>query len=380
MTALGTCVGDVDGFIRDHWAQRPLLRKGGASAAAAFQDLAALRDFDQMVASSGLRLSDVRMVKDGKPLPPGGYSKKAKGVEAAIDAARVFELFVEGSTIVLEGLHRYWRPLTRFCREMEIELGHRVQVNAYITPPGSQGFATHRDDHDVFVLQVSGSKRWSVADIADENQRLVEALVEPGDCLYIPRGFPHSASTTASDSAHLTVGILTHDSIAVVDEIVKMAAEEPLFQERLPLRAAADTGSLQSLVEGHVNDLRIWLDKMDRDELGWRVARRLVGSPLGMMEGQLEQLRALPGMGPGAHVRRRPGTICMLRVRPDKVQVLLVDRELEMPAGAAEVMAFVARTSSFRVGELEVWLDGPSSLVLVRRLIREGLLEVVLDG
>ncbi len=31
-----------------------------------------------------------------------------------------------------------------------------LQINAYLTPPGSQGFATHYDTHDVFVLQVDG--------------------------------------------------------------------------------------------------------------------------------------------------------------------------------------------------------------------------------
>ena len=36
-----------------------------------------------------------------------------------------------------------------------------MQINAYITPPENQGFAAHYDTHDVFVLQVSGSKRWT---------------------------------------------------------------------------------------------------------------------------------------------------------------------------------------------------------------------------
>ena len=34
-----------------------------------------------------------------------------------------------------------------------------VGCNAYLTPPGSQGFAPHSDDIDAFVLQMEGSKR-----------------------------------------------------------------------------------------------------------------------------------------------------------------------------------------------------------------------------
>ena len=37
-----------------------------------------------------------------------------------------------------------------------------MQINAYITPPENQGFAAHYDTHDVFVLQVAGSKRWTI--------------------------------------------------------------------------------------------------------------------------------------------------------------------------------------------------------------------------
>ena len=31
-----------------------------------------------------------------------------------------------------------------------------------MTPPQNQGFSAHYDTHDVFVLQVAGSKRWVV--------------------------------------------------------------------------------------------------------------------------------------------------------------------------------------------------------------------------
>ena len=54
-------------------------------------------------------------------------------------------------------------PVARFCRELAAELGHATQCNAYVTPAGdAQGFDFHHDTHDVFVLQVSGRKRWIV--------------------------------------------------------------------------------------------------------------------------------------------------------------------------------------------------------------------------
>ena len=63
---------------------------------------------------------------------------------------------------MFQGLHRYWPPLTRLVAELELELGHPCQANAYLTPPGSQGFAVHSDSHDVFVFQTAGAKQWEV--------------------------------------------------------------------------------------------------------------------------------------------------------------------------------------------------------------------------
>ena len=206
-------------------------------AGGSFDDLASLDDLDRMVSSLGLRESSLRMVQDGETLPPSAYtstpSAEVRAKDGAVNAALVYERYEQGATIVLEGLHRYWEPLTDFCRELEVALGHRLQVNAYITPPGSQGFDVHRDEHDVFVLQLWGNKHWIVYDRDDEERVLIDESIEPGASLYIPQGFPHAATTGTAGSAHLTVGILTHDSSAVLTEIVKLASEEPAFQDRL---------------------------------------------------------------------------------------------------------------------------------------------------
>ncbi len=381
MGALARCVGDAESFLDRHWARSPYLQTGPAGS---FESLASLADFDLIITSLGIRLANLRMVKDGKTLPPTAFTKgdgkRGRGPEAPADPVRVFELYEEGATIILEGLHRYWKPLAIFCRELELELGHRVQVNAYITPPGSQGFAVHSDEHDVLVLQIAGAKHWSVQSDSNPDEVLLEAKLEAGDCLYIPAGFPHSAATASGDSAHLTVGILTHDSADVLDEIFKMAGEAPHFAERLPLHPAAEPGQVEALVDAHIEDLRNWLDKADRAELAWRLTRRLTRSAGTTAAGQLEQLRKLDQLGPGSEARRRKGSVCILRADATGVRVLLADRELIMPETAAEPMSFVAGRSSFVVGELEAWLDPTSCVVLTRRLIREGLLEAVLDS
>ncbi len=109
---------------------------------------------------------------------------------------------------MLQGLHRWSEPVTRFCRGLELELGHPCQVNAYITPAGAQGLDLHADAHDVFVLQAFGRKRWELHGAPGEEPRdPLDVEVTPGDTIYLPAGTPHAARAQDELSGHLTVGI-----------------------------------------------------------------------------------------------------------------------------------------------------------------------------
>jgi hypothetical protein len=76
-------------------------------------------------------------------------------------------------------------------------------------------------------------------------------------------------------------------------------------------------------------------------------------------------------------VRRRPGAGCRLRQRGDRLEVLLGDRALHIPARLAPAMRTILASERFAVGDLAGHLDPSSRLVLVRRLVLEGLLETV---
>ena len=381
VSALQRCVGDVDIFFHKYWAHAPLLYEPAKTCARAFDDLASLDDLDKMVASLGLRASSLRMIKDGKALPHFKFTVAAgkDAREAAISGALVYQWYYEGATIVLESLHRYWQPLTDFCRELEIVLGHRLQVNAYVTPPRSQGFDVHRDSHDVFVLQVSGAKHWIVYDREDEQRVLIAQKIERGASLYIPTGFPHAATTGDAASAHLTVGILTHDTIDLLREVTKLAEEQPAFRERLDVGNARDAASLKAIVKARVEEVRGWLDEIDIDELTERVARRVAATSQPITRGLLRQLERLNTIDEDTIVARRRGATCVLFPKDTVLKVLLADRELEVPLVAHAAMEEISRRERFSASDLHAFLDPESALVLVRRLVREALLEVLVD-
>jgi hypothetical protein len=59
-----------------------------------------------------------------------------------------------------------------------------------------------------------------------------------------------------------------------------------------------------------------------------------------------------------------------------ELSVLLADRELRMPGWLEPAIEHIVSLERLGVDELSPYLDEPGRMVLVRRLIMEGLLEV----
>jgi ribosomal protein L16 Arg81 hydroxylase len=142
--------------------------------------------------------------------------------DGSLDLVRVRNDFADGYTVVLDGVEQYVRAIATLTHSIEVELNFPTKVNAYVTPPGSQGFVAHYDEHDVLILQIQGSKVWHLYKGADipphEMSRRVPVVtsslplptdvrLEAGDVLYLPRGRVHAAEATSEPSVHLTVGI-----------------------------------------------------------------------------------------------------------------------------------------------------------------------------
>lgn len=372
VAALERCVGDVGRFISVHWGRTPLFR--ARTGARGFDDLLSMDDVDRMLSTQALRLPAFRLVKDGSPLPPSSYTRTARTGSTTIagvaDPARVYRLFFEGATIVLQGLQRFWPPLTRFCRELDEALGHPTQVNAYVTPPDARGLGVHSDSHDVFVLQVFGSKRWDVGEPASALE------LRPGDTLYMPEGTAHSASAQETMSGHLTIGILTTRWSRVLRAAMELLELDPRFGERLPVAYHRDPEAFGAAVKLRLGEIERLMSELDAAEVAEAVTRGFLTSRPSLLRGALHDLAALEGLHDESLLRRRPGASCHVAHRRDRLAVFLGDRELRMPSRLEPAMRFIEGREAFRVRDLAGVLDEGDRSVLVRRLVREGLLEV----
>ena len=204
MSALELLSGDAQSFLAKVWASRIHVHHTDPDA---LVGLLSFDDVDHLLTSTAIRTPAVRIAKDGSVLPSSAYTRHAtlagQPLTGLLDPGKVFDLFDGGATVVLQGLHRYWQPLGALVAELELALGHPCQANAYLTPPGSQGFAVHSDSHDVFVFQTHGSKVWEVHEGTEPHT----IVLEPGVSMYLPTGTPHAARAQDTVSLHVTIGI-----------------------------------------------------------------------------------------------------------------------------------------------------------------------------
>ncbi len=301
-----------------------------------------------------------------------GASLAGEPLSGLVDARRVLELFEGGATVVLQGLHRYWPPLRELTARLELDLGHPCQANAYLTPPGAQGFAVHSDSHDVFVFQTHGTKLWEV----HGEDGAEEVLLEPGVSMYLPTGTPHAARAQDGASLHVTLGInqLTWRGLVrrSVDDVLREVPDG-----HLPAGYLDDPAPLTAGLAEHLRSLADAVAGLDAQAAVDREVERFLTTRGALLGGGLGDVLAVRDLDDGTRLRRRPGHPMLLRPLPDdRVRVLLGDRHLDVPGRLRPALEQVRSAETLTPADLTD-LDARSRLVLCRRLVREGLLEVV---
>ncbi|MFI6820941.1 cupin domain-containing protein [Micromonospora sp. NPDC050187] len=401
LAALARCVAvEPAKFAAAHWGRIPLLsRADELPNPAGFTDLFSPADADELLSRRGLRTPFLRIARDGQLVPAarwtGGGGAGAEIGDQVLDE-RVLEQYADGATLVLQGLHRTWPALIDLARDLGLAVGQPLQVNAYLTPPGNQGFATHYDTHDVFVLQVDGRKRWRIhppvlpdplerqpwggrADevtATAEGAAALDVVLAPGDALYLPRGWLHSAQAQESSSLHLTIGVRALTRYAMVEELLALAAEDPRLRATLPFGVdVADPDAIEPELTETVEALRDWLLRADPAAVAGRLRQRAWPAARPAPIRPLAQAAAIRELTVESTLTVRPGLRWQLVPEgPERVALRVFDRTVSLPAQCAEAVRALLTGAVGRVGDLPGLDDDADRLVLTRRLLREAIL------
>ncbi|TQF08023.1 hypothetical protein E6W39_00225 [Kitasatospora acidiphila] len=190
-------VGDARSFTAEYWRKQPGVFRSTTSEWSPLT-LAAV---DEALESGALQSCYVDLTKAGGSAPADAYSSSRTVHQTAypgfVDATKVRTLLDDGYTLLLRCAEQWHGPTAALTRALGAELGRHVEAFFFVTPPGQQGLPLHRDDADVLVHQVSGSKEWHVhggpagADwrpgpVQSDGEPLLTTVLNAGEVLYIP--------------------------------------------------------------------------------------------------------------------------------------------------------------------------------------------------
>ncbi|NUR57786.1 MAG: cupin [Catenulispora sp.] len=401
--ALRALTDSLDLFQND-LPTRPLLAHLDA---AFFQSLLRMRDIDELLADQGLRYPLFSMSRNGGRLAGSRYTYAAKTPGATTrdlaDLRALRDQLAGGATLILDHLHRTWRPLADFCRRLSHELSRPVGANAYLTPPAAQGFGIHYDTHGAFIVQVEGRKTWDLYEplvtMPLEDQRWQEDMLStadrdalreagptqhlelvPGDVLWLPRGWLHDVFTTDEASLHLTIGIPEFSKHMLAAKALAALAEDEEFRAELPLDALTDSDRAGAEAEPVLKSFAAWLLAADPAAVGRRATELLDtvwyparSSPIAAALLTDEQISAARGV-----VTRREAVRGFGIAVDGKLQLRTVGGEIAVDAPAAGFLGRLLEeddATPVAVAEYLEGLGGDGSML--RSLLGEGVAELM---
>ncbi len=374
---------DPERFLAESWEQAPFFLTRDQPDY--FASLLTLDDIDRVITTLPLRDNEAGLVDASRTLQPRDYTD----ADGMIDAVRMYQHHADGATIILPQLHTRLERLAAFCRGMEAEFSAHFQTNIYLTPPHAKGFKSHYDNHDVFVVQVLGSKDWKIYDtpitLPFRGQRFEKEMYKPGevtqtftlragDIAYVPRGVMHDAESTDETSLHITLGVIGRTwTDLLLEALPAVALKDPEFRRTLPPGFAQPDFDRSQTQATFARLMQRIAEEATLDDVFDEFVDNFVNSRTPVLRGQMDQVNRLPDLTLETECGARPDMILRIIEKEDGIAVRSYGHEITFPAHAAGPVKFALANARYRVRDVPDDLDDDGKLVLVRRLVREGL-------
>ncbi|WNG29031.1 hypothetical protein F0U62_37335 [Cystobacter fuscus] len=371
-----------DVFFSEYWEQKPLVTRGRARGF--FAPLFSTQDVDRAICYLKPGPGRLDLVTEG-----GFVRDNFLGPDGAANINLVYESYLKGSTVILSGLEETWETLAVFSRRVEGLLSHPVAIAVYLTPPNHRGVQPHFDTQENFILQVEGVKHWKLYPPLRElppvegsympvpREKLPAPLCEtelhPGDMLYVPRGFVHEAKAADSASLHITVDVHVrtwHDLLS--DALAAMAAREPTLRKSLPPGLLSNDRSRASLEAGFRELMGLLPHEVRLSDALNKHAEKLIVSRPPPPDGHFAMLHA--DIGLNTPLRKRAAMLTRLLQEEGLGGIQFSGNQILGPAKIAEATRYIDESRVVVPAHLPGGLSDNEKLVLVRRLVRVGLL------
>ena len=197
-------------------------------------------------------------------------------------------------------------------------------------------------------------------------------LLEPGLTMYLPTGTPHAARARDTVSLHVTIGINQLTWRVLLDRAVRRALDGLDADAHLPAGHLDHPALLAEGLASRLGALARALGDLDPADLADEQVAAFLQARNTPLRGAMVDRMALADIDVDTRLQRRPGKPCVLQPDGDRLNLLLGDRRVSVPARITAAVEHVRDLGELTPADLP--LDERSSLVLCRDdCVREGL-------
>lgn len=193
---------------------------------------------NELLTYSGSIAFQTRLIGPVEPPPAifengvaGGGRTYQRLVPPALHSA-----LTDGYTLVVDQVEQLCREVDSIARSLSGTLLSRVQANIYASLAGAPGFGAHRDQHDVLVIQISGTKNWEIGGQAGPQH----FTLHPGSAIFVPQNTLHTVSTGTDGSLHITFAIPRPNVRELIQSSLKDLDNHSAIDLPLPISARQD--------------------------------------------------------------------------------------------------------------------------------------------
>jgi 50S ribosomal protein L16 3-hydroxylase len=267
---LQTLLGDfsLQRFVAEYYQRLPYSSSGLAQP---FCDLGTWESLTSILVRDG---ADVVVCRQNERF--GGQMARLP-----VEAER---LVAEGYTLLVRHAERHDEQLSELAAAFTHDFAAPVNIHMYCTPSGHYGFGWHYDAEEVFIVQTTGRKQYSLrkntvnpwpieetlpADMRYEREimPLVRCELAAGDWLYIPSGYWHMGESRET-AISLAIGVQPRTAVDLFDFLRPQIVNSLLWRQRLPVAGSAAAVRDEELREQYMalfNQLGDGLSKLFSD-------------------------------------------------------------------------------------------------------------------
>jgi ribosomal protein L16 Arg81 hydroxylase len=239
----------VDEFLSRYWLKQHLFCRGSADR---FSGLLSWTTLNELLERHWRETYRFRLACQGRDLEPASYAD-LDGFTPRIRAKDVTDHLRRGATLSFDAIDELHEPLTRLAESFEAFFRGGTKINIYAGWRALHGLDLHRDNQEIFILQLDGPKRWllygySVDGVDRTDLRshsvpppgaVLDQILRPGDLLYIPRGCYHVAVPMNEPALHLTLGVKNPRGMDLALWMVDRLRTSDIADRDLPYLAGA---------------------------------------------------------------------------------------------------------------------------------------------